>query len=72
MTDQMLEGLPAGRLFASVPEFVTMSGYDQLTVRKGITAGEIPAMRVGRTWRIPTSWIRAQALAVVGGTSDAA
>jgi len=63
MTDLVLEGLPPGRLFVSVPEFVTMTGYDALTIRKGITEGEIPAMRVGRTWRIPVAWVRAHAVA---------
>lgn len=62
--------LPHGRLFATVPEFVRVSGYDQRTVRKGIEAGEIPAFRVGATWRIPVAWIREQA--GLGGGADAA
>jgi excisionase family DNA binding protein len=52
---------PPGRLFATVPEFVEVTGYDARTVRKGIEAGEIPAIRVGVTWRIPVTWIRQQA-----------
>ena len=57
----LLSALPSGRLFVGVPEFVTVSGYDMRTVRKGIKAGEIPAIRVGATWRIPVAWIREQA-----------
>jgi len=58
---QVVSVLPPGRLFATVPEFVAVSGYDERTVRKGIKAGEIPAIRVGVTWRIPVAWIRDQA-----------
>jgi hypothetical protein len=29
-------------------------------VRRAIEAGEIPAVRAGTTWRVPTAWIRAQ------------
>jgi excisionase family DNA binding protein len=60
-TQQLVSVIPPGRLFATVPEFVEVSGYDARTVRKGIEAGEIPAIRVGATWRIPVAWIRAQA-----------
>jgi hypothetical protein len=51
-----------GRLFASVPETSAIFGYDRQgrTVRKGIEAGEIPAIRVGNTWRVPVVWIREQ------------
>jgi hypothetical protein len=63
MDKQALAGIPAGRLFASVPETTAILGYDKLgrTVRKGIETGEIPATRVGATWRIPLAWIRQQA-----------
>jgi excisionase family DNA binding protein len=53
---------PDGRLFATVPEFAKVSGYDMRTIRKGIEAGEIPATRVGANWRIPVAWIREQAM----------
>ena len=66
---QMLSVLPPGRLFATVPEFGKVTGYDQRTIRAGIEAGEIPAFRVGATWRIPVAWIREQARLV---PSDAA
>jgi excisionase family DNA binding protein len=61
---QLLSELPTGRLFASVPEATKILGYDKLgrTVRKGIANGEIPAIRVGATYRIPLAWIREQAL----------
>jgi hypothetical protein len=61
MDMHLLTGLPPGRLFASVPEFVTISGYDDRTVRAAIEAGEIPAIRVGQRYRIPVAWIREQA-----------
>ena len=63
--------IPSGRLFATVPEFVKVSGYDQRTVRKGIGAGEIPAIRVGATWRIPVAWIREQARLGADGSAGA-
>jgi excisionase family DNA binding protein len=52
------------RLFASVPEATRILGYDKLgrTVRRGIANGQIPATRVGATWRIPLKWLREQAL----------
>ena len=64
--------IPRGRLFATVPEFVKVSGYDARTVRKGIEAGEIPAIRVGATWRIPVAWIREQAGLSDDGSAGAA
>lgn len=51
----------AGKLFADVPETAQILRYDQRTVRRAIEAGEIPAMRAGGRWRIPTAWIREQA-----------
>lgn len=63
--------IPAGRLFATVPEFVKASGYDARTVRKGIEAGEIPAIKVGSTWRIPVAWIREQAGLGTDGSAGA-
>ena len=70
---QSVSGFPHGRLFATVPEFVRVSGYDQRTVRKGIADGEIPAIRVGATWRIPVAWICEQAqLGATSGGADAA
>jgi excisionase family DNA binding protein len=51
-----------GRLFATVTEVSAILSYDPQgrTVRRAIAAGEIPAIRAGSTWRVPTAWIRAQ------------
>lgn len=51
----------AGRLFATVPEAAAILRYDVRTVRRAIAAGEIPAVRVGATYRIRVSWLREQA-----------
>jgi excisionase family DNA binding protein len=58
------------KLFADVPETAEILRYDQRTVRRAIEAGEIPAVRAGGRWRIPTSWLRAQAQ--VGGSDGTA
>jgi excisionase family DNA binding protein len=50
-----------GKLFADVPETAAVLRYDQRTVRRAIEAGDIPAVRAGGRWRIPTSWLREQA-----------
>jgi hypothetical protein len=47
-----------GRLFASVPETATVLRSDQRAVRGSIAAGDIPAVLVGRVWRVPVSWLR--------------
>jgi excisionase family DNA binding protein len=48
------------RLFATTTECGAVLRYDHRTIRKGILSGEIPAVRVGSTFRIPTKWIREQ------------
>ena len=48
------------RLFATTTETAAIFCYDTRTVRRAIEAGEIPAVRAGTTWRVPTAWIRAQ------------
>ena len=50
-----------GKLFADVPETAEILRYDSRTVRRAIEAGEIPAIRAGGRWCIPTAWLRAQA-----------
>jgi len=50
-----------GKLFADVPETARVLRYDQRTVRRAIEAGDIPAIRAGGRWRIPTSWLRDKA-----------
>lgn len=50
------------RLFATTTEAAAVLRYDS----RAIESGEIPAVRAGATWRIPTAWLRKQA-----GLSDA-
>jgi excisionase family DNA binding protein len=54
-------GVLDGKLFADVPEVAALLRIDQRTVRRSIEHGDIPAIRTGQRWRIPTSWLRAQA-----------
>jgi excisionase family DNA binding protein len=61
MTDADPWAAVAGRVFATVPEAAAILRYDVRTVRRGIAAGDIPAIRVGATNRIPVSWLREQA-----------
>jgi excisionase family DNA binding protein len=62
-----------GRLFASTTEAAALLGYDARTVRKAIEAGEIPAVRAGSTYRVPTEWLRKQAaLGTASRANDAA
>jgi excisionase family DNA binding protein len=49
------------KLFATTTEAGAVLGYDRRTVRAGITAGEIPAIKAGKTWRVPTAWLLKQA-----------
>jgi excisionase family DNA binding protein len=46
-----------GKLFMTVPEFAQLARVDQRTLRRAIDAGEIPAVRLGNTVRIPTAAI---------------
>jgi len=57
------------KLFADVPEAAAILRYDVRTVRRALEAGDIPGVKYGQRWRIPTSWLRAQARI---GDSDAA
>lgn len=50
-----------GRLFATTTEAAAILRYDHRTIRRAIEAGEIPAVRAGSTYRIPTGWLREQA-----------
>jgi excisionase family DNA binding protein len=50
-----------GRLFCTTTEAGLILRYDRRTLRKGIESGEIPAVRVGATFRIPTAWLRERA-----------
>lgn len=61
--------IPDGRLFATAPETAAVLRCDHRTVLRMLEAGQIPGIKTGRVWRIPTAWLRAQAR--VGG-DDAA
>ena len=50
-----------GKLFATVTEAALVLRYDGRTLRRGIASGEVPAVRAGNTYRIPTAWLREQA-----------
>jgi len=50
-----------GRLFATTTETAAIVGCDARTIRKMITAGEIPSVPIGSTRRVPVAWIREQA-----------
>ena len=42
-----------GRLVATVTDVAALLETDQRTVLRGIEAGHIPAVKVGKVWRIP-------------------
>lgn len=46
-----------GKLFADVAETAEVLRIDGRTVRRMCDAGDIPAIRTGRRWRVPTSWL---------------
>lgn len=50
-----------GRNFAMIWEASQILQVDQRTLAAALRRGEIPATKVGRTWRIPTTWLREQA-----------
>jgi len=49
------------RLFADIPQAVSILGRDPRTVRKAAATGDIPARRIGNKWMISTAWLREQA-----------
>jgi excisionase family DNA binding protein len=57
------------QLFATVPEAAVILGVDPRTLRRALDAGQIPGIKVGVFWKIPTSWLRKVA---EGGGDDAA
>jgi excisionase family DNA binding protein len=61
-----------GRLFASTTEAALILRYDPRTLRKSIEAGDVPAVRVGVTYRVPVAWLRAQAGLGTDGSEGAA
>ena len=50
-----------GKLFATVTEAAAVLRYDARTLRKAIASEEVPAVKAGNTYRIPTAWVREQA-----------
>jgi excisionase family DNA binding protein len=57
-----LEDLEAeGRHFAAVPVVASILDADPRTVRRAIKDGQIPAVKVGATYRVPVAWLRQQA-----------
>ena len=51
-----------GKLFATTTEAAAVLRCDARTLRKAIEAAEVPATKAGNTYRIPTAWLREQAL----------
>ncbi len=50
--------LLSDRLFLTVQEFASLTRSDPRTVRRGIAAGEIPAVKFGGSTRIPVPKVR--------------
>ena len=50
----------SGRIYATTSETATILHYDRRTVLDGIAAGQIPAIRIMTSHRVPVSWIMAQ------------
>jgi excisionase family DNA binding protein len=63
-----------GKLFATTTEASLVLGYDRQgrTIRAGIESGEVPAVRVGNTYRIPAAWLLQQVRLGTSGGDDAA
>jgi hypothetical protein len=53
---------PERHPFLTVTELVDLLHMDRVTVLDGIKRDppDIPAVRVGRAWRVPTIWARSQ------------
>lgn len=70
MTEQDT-GVEPKRLFATVREAATMTGWSEDTVRRMIDGGQMPAIRSGPrgSWRIPLAWIRDAATRMGNGES---
>lgn len=59
------------KLFATTTEAALIIRCDARTLRKAIDAGEVPAVRTGNTYRVPTAWLRKQvALGLSGGEDN--
>lgn len=40
-----------------VPEVARITGLNEKSIRKAVEAQQIPALRVGRVWRVPRWWV---------------
>ena len=47
-----------GQLFADVPQVAIVLRSDVRTIRRSLASGEIPGIRTGQRWRVPTKWLR--------------
>lgn len=43
-----------------VPEVAKITGLDQKSIRIAVEEKQIPALRIGRVWRIPRWWVAEQ------------
>jgi excisionase family DNA binding protein len=53
--DELRAAITAGRLFLTVGEFSEFYRCDERTARRGVERGDVPAVRVGSTIRIPVA-----------------
>ncbi|AKF08875.1 excisionase family DNA-binding protein [Sandaracinus amylolyticus] len=44
-------------------------GYSDDTIRRQCEAGRIPAVRVGRTWKVSAEWVERALLKLRGGST---
>lgn len=44
--------------FLSIPSAARLLGIDHRTLRKAITAGEVPTQKIGSRSLVPTTWLR--------------
>lgn len=58
------------RNFATIPETASILEYDPRTIALAIRRGDIPAVKVGQTYRVPVTWLRSAAASQpVGGAA---
>lgn len=43
-----------------VPEVARITGLDAKSIRKAVESQQIPALRIGRVWRVPRWWVDEQ------------
>lgn len=61
----------SGRLFCTTTEAAAVLDIDARTLRSALDRGDVPGVRTGSTWRVPTSWLRQQARIIEArGASD--